>query len=495
MTPSVPGACWWRCGATPTPPTTWGSFDSRLWDEANTQPVVKGFSWSVQVTIRDDDVPGLVISPAQAEHSEPPSTATTTYTVGLAARPSGPVTVTPALVGPASITMAPAALTFTPESYRPRAVTYTYSPNAAGGDAEAVISHSARGGSYDGIDPRDRASQVHVRVRDSTGRSRRVMLEVSPASLNEDRSGTVRVVGRLDLSARGEATTVTVSVAGASATAGADFAAVKDFALVVPAGRIESDPVRVELGPVDDKVVEGDETLLFKGLVPDADLAVEAAELTILDNDAVVRLEAAPDRVPEAAPGEEEGDGAHRIVVTARLMSGERDRATELTLALEDVTATRDADYTATDPGTVTIAPGTTAVAATFTLTPVDDDVNEGNGETLRVVGLSARGVAVSPAEVTIVDDDTWDVELLVDGVATTTLEVLEADAEVTSERLTVKLGSQPATSVTVTPSVGDNPDVTVSGAMTFTPTTWGAAQVVTVTVAPDDDGRTTTRR
>ena len=56
------------------------------------------------------------------------------------------------------------------------------------------------------------------------------------------------------------------------------------------------------------------------------------------------------------------------------------------------------------------------------------------------------------------------------------------------SRTYTVVLESQPTGPVTVTPSVAGSPDVTVSGALTFTAATWNRAQTVTVSAAQDAD-------
>ena len=51
----------------------------------------------------------------------------------------------------------------------------------------------------------------------------------------------------------------------------------------------------------------------------------------------------------------------------------------------------------------------------------------------------------------------------------------------------TVVLESEPTGNVTVTPSVSGNSEVTVSSALTFTPSDWDQAQTVTVSVAASD--------
>ena len=91
-------------------------------------------------------------------------------------------------------------------------------------------------------------------------------------------------------------------------------------------------------------------------------------------------------------------------------------------------------------------------------VTPTNDDVDEGD-EALTVDG-SVTGLAVTSAALTIEDDDERGVT-----VTPTTLTVPEAG----SATYTVVLTSQPTGTVTVTPSVGGNSEVTVSGALTFT--------------------------
>ena len=68
--------------------------------------------------------------------------------------------------------------------------------------------------------------------------------------------------------------------------------------------------------------------------------------------------------------------------------------------------------------------------------------------------------------------------------VSTTALAVDEGGSGI----YTVELASQPTGDVTVTPSVTGNVDVTVSEALTFTPSNWDTAQTVTVSAADDAD-------
>ena len=96
---------------------------------------------------------------------------------------------------------------------------------------------------------------------------------------------------------------------------------------------------------------------------------------------------------------------------------------------------------------------GTTTVA-TFTVT----------GTAVNILDDDGRGVTVSDSSLTV--------------------------KEGSSETYTVVLDSRPTGDVSVTPSrTSGDADVTVSGALTFTPDNWSSAQTVTVRAAEDLDG------
>ena len=258
---------------------------------------------------------------------------TRTYTVVLRSQPSGPVTVSPSVAGSPDVTVSPAVLTFTAETWdRAQTVTVSAGQDADAANDRATVEHAVSGGGYGSVT----AAEVAVTVADDETASTTVVLTVSPTSVEEDEDGTtITVTGTLNGAPGTSDTAVTVSVSGGTASAG-DFAAVQDFTLTIGAGQ----------------------------------------------------------------------------------------------------------------------ASGT----ARFTLTPVDDAIDEGD-ETVRVAG-AAQGLEVTPATVTIEDDDARGI-----AVSTGALTVPEG----ASRTYTVALRSQPSGPVTVTPSVAGSPDVTVSGALTFT--------------------------
>ena len=68
-------------------------------------------------------------------------------------------------------------------------------------------------------------------------------------------------------------------------------------------------------------------------------------------------------------------------------------------------TASDPADYSASSLASITIPKGETSADGTLTVTPVDDELDEGN-ETITVSGQSGERT-VSPASITIADDPT----------------------------------------------------------------------------------------
>ena len=153
--------------------------------------------------------------------------------------------------------------------------------------------------------------------------------------------------------------------------------------------------------PVDDTFSEGNETAQVTGAAEG--LTVTPAGLTIEDNDREptrIALSVSPSEVTE-------GDGDTTLMVTATLEGGgSRTSSTDVSLAVEGLSATAATDFTAQQSVTLTIPAGQLSHTADLTLTPVDDDVAEGT-EQLAVRGSNAEpGLPVSRARVTLADND-----------------------------------------------------------------------------------------
>ena len=167
--------------------------------------------------------------------------------------------------------------------------------------------------------------------------------------------------------------------------------------------------------------------------------------------------------------------------MTGTLNGGTRDAATAVTVSVgaSDDSAVEGTDYATVEDLTLTIGAGQTAATQTFMLNPTDDDVDEANEALTVAGGTTATGFTVNGTTVTIADDDERGVS-----VTASTLVVLEGG----SGTYTVVLTSEPTGTVTVTPWVSGNSEVTVSGALTFTASDWTQAQTVTVSAQDDAD-------
>ena len=202
------------------------------------------------------------------------------------------------------------------------------------------------------------------------------------------------------------------------------------------------------------------------------------AAVAVLDNDAsTVTLSLQPAEVAEAA-------GTTEVTVTAAWAAGRRATATELTVEVgrSGDAATEGTDYATVDDLTLTIAAGAADTSGTFTLKPVNDALDESD-ETLTVSETApVTGLTVTPALLTIRDDDERGIL-----VQPETLTVTEGEYDT----YTVVLTSQPTDTVTVTPAVSGAGagDVSVSAeVLTFTSGNWSTTQTVTVTAEEDDD-------
>ena len=203
------------------------------------------------------------------------------------------------------------------------------------------------------------------------------------------------------------------------------------------------------------------------------DVAVTVAEDEVMSM--TVELAVSIDEV-------EEGAGATSVTVMGTLNGAPRLSPTLVTVSVGVTTdaATQETDYVTVAQFPLTIDAELTSGTATFTLTPVDDDLDE-EVEELTVSGsTTVPNLGVTRTTVTITDDDTRGVE-----VTPTSLTVPEGG----DSTYTVVLESEPTGSVTVTPAVGNNSDVTgFPSPLTFTPSDWNQAQTVTVTAGHDGD-------
>ena len=233
-------------------------------------------------------------------------------------------------------------------------------------------------------------------ILDDDFASREITLTASPARVSEDDGATdIDVTATLDGAARTSAIEVSVSVAGSGNAGAVDFVEVQDFTITIAALH-NGGTATFTLTPINDEVDELDETLSVTGM---SFLTVNGTEVELTDDDAMssgIALTADPPRVSE-------GDGATPVRVTATLDAGARTEATTVTVTVSGSGDSDAVDFGDVQDFTITFAAGDTSGTGTFTLTPIDDDVDESD-ETLTVRGNSDLPVTEDTVE--LADDD-----------------------------------------------------------------------------------------
>ena len=298
---------------------------------------------------------------------------------------------------------APTAVTVTiPAGQTDGTATFTLTPvddELAEGAEEITVQGTASGLSVD---------DATLTLNDDDTASTSVSLSLDTASVSEDDTAQqIEVTAELNQQAGTEpiAVNVTVGRAGDTAASGTDYTPVAGFvrddsrrgqttgtaSFTLAAGRMTRSPRVRRRSPC---------TGTASGFT------VDDATLTLNDDDVAstsVSLSLDPGSVSEDA-------GSVSLAVTATLDQQARPEPTAVTLT---VGRTGDAAESGTDYTSIadyvrvvlTIPGGETTGTATFTLTPVDDEVAEGP-ETITVQG-TASGLSVDDATLTLNDDDT----------------------------------------------------------------------------------------
>ena len=429
-------------------------------------------------TITNDDAAStgitLSVSPDSVAEDAGATTVTVTATLNDAVRSGAtPVTVAVGVTGDAATegTDYTAVADFTvtiPDGETSGDTTFTLTPTddeVVEGDETLSVSGTTTVTGFT-------VTNTAVTLTDDDGSA---AVTIENASANEGDSITFTVT--LDKAVQG-GLTVTPSFTDGTATAGTDYTA-NTTALTFAGAASETQTFKV--ATTEDAVVEGNETFTVGLAVSGTSAPVTATDTatgTITNDDAAstgITLSVSPDSVAEDA-------GATTVTVTATLNDAVRSGATPVTVAV-GVTgdaATEGTDYTAVADFTVTIPDGETSGDTTFTLTPTDDDVVEGD-ETLSVSGTTTvTGLTVTNTEVTLTDDD---------GSAEVTIDDASA-AEGDSITFTVTLDKAVQGGLTVTPSFTDgtatSADYTANTtALTFAGT---ASETQTFKVATTED-------
>ncbi len=418
------------------------------------------------ITLKDDDVRGVVVSPTRLAIDEGASGA---YTVRLTAEPSADVTVAVNVPSGVPLQVEPVRLTFTPENWAvEQSVTVTVQADADAMMHEDVeLTHSVGGEDYNGVT----AAPVAVTLTETTV----PQMTIADASANEN-AGSLTFAVTIDAASSAEVRAAWATT-GVTATAGADYT--ESSGTVVFAPGTTSRTVTVPL--LDDELDEMNETLTVTLSGPEhAALADAEATGTITDDDDAPALTLhAP-----AGAAREGRDASLAFPVTLSAASG---RAVTVGYATADGTASATGDFTApAADAALTFAPGTTS--KTITIRVIDDSLDEADLETFTVRLNGPQGATLATVEATgAIEDDDGEPEL---GVRDVT-----AAENVGNLEFTVTLSAASGRAVTVTYATADDtataPDdyAATSGTLTFTAGQTGLTIAVPVVDDAVDEG------
>ena len=313
-----------------------------------------------------------------------------------------------------------------------------------------------------------------------------IVLSVSPSTITED-GGAQQVTVTAGLGdpsdqVRPRPIPVTLSLFGRAGSG--DYTVAEQLLVTIPANA-QSATKTLTFTPVNDRLLEEDETIVLRGSTPG--LTVEGTELTLIDDDMVpeVRLIIDDNTISES-------DGATQVMVTVELdPSVITNNETVVTLHLMgSAVQGSGGDYTAVwSPSNRKITVPALSDAGTapvrLTLRPQQDDVAEGD-ETIEVEGMAVVGNTgveriVRVVTITLKDDDLPDVV-----IDPTALAVPEGG----SNTYTVKLTTEPTGNVTIGMITGlSATDISVDRTMlTFTRNNWNQPQEMTVRAVEDED-------
>ena len=388
-----------------------------------------------------------------------------TYTAVLDARPGERVTVTVvrASGGDEDLVVTPRTLIFTTANWdTARTLTVAAAADADGANGTATFTHTAVGGSYDGME----GAKVQLQVTEIDDDPPFVFSDGGDVKVQEGKSApwTVRLSAPPS-----ELVTVTVT----RAQGGDEDLSVTPAALTFTTADWSVPQTLTVAAAPDDDVAAGEATFVHTASGgPDYDGLRGFVFVTEVDANAAVRVSESGVTVPE-------GDEASWTVALAIRPSA------PVTIAVAAADG-GDADLTAS-PADLTFTTDDWNTARTVTVTAAEDD-DAANGMTIftlsvgSAAGSNYDGVEVDPVKATEADDDA---DLILSAVR---LEVKEGGDP---KDFTVRLAAAPGVPVTlaVTPDDGSDASLTASPAeLTFTTDDWNTARTVTVTAADDDD-------
>ena len=402
------------------------------------------------VIVRDNDniTTGLILSPGTMFINEGSAT---NYTVRLASQPTDTVTVTITGTAGTDLSLDKTSLTFTTLTWN---VAQTVRVSA-GEDDDAktdreTLRHTASGGNYTGL---NEDLLLGVSDKDTKGLS----LSILGTSLVEGDNFSFTVQLRSQ-----PTDTVTVTITGLEGT---DLSLDKTSLTFTTMNWNVVQPVMVSAGE-DDDTVDDSETLTLGAAGGDYAGQSTRLSLSVIDNDDPPGVALSP----HAFVFEEGTSADYKIKLTLQ----PTDTVTVTITGLEGTDLSLDKT-------SLTFTTLNWNVAQSVMLSAGEDDDTVDDRKWLDHTASGGGYDMVDNSFLALVFDNDRSVT-----ISTTTLTVAEGGMAT----YTVVLDGQPTGTVTVTPSrTSGDTDVSVSGALTFTPLNWATPQVVTVTAGQDADG------
>ena len=406
----------------------------------------EGVTASVRVTVDDDDKPGITFTPASLTVGE---AGVGTYGVRLNAAPTADVTVAISSSNP-DVTVMPNSLTFTSSNWETeQTVDVIAAEDADAADDTANLRHRPSGGGYGSGQNKDLRGHRHRLRHCPPGALGRV--------LDVDEGGQNTYTVKLDTQ---PTTTVTVTVSsddtGAATVSGSTLrftASNWNTAQTVTVRGVNDTDSDDELVTITNTASGGE----YAGVTETVSVFVDD------DDTRGITFTPAARTIREGATGTY--DVKLNTAPTADVVVEISSDNADVTVMPYSLTFTA-ANYATNQRVTVTAGQDADAADGTANLThrPIGGDYSAGEAKDFMV---------------TVTDDDTAGLVL-----SATTLGVDEAG----QNTYTVKLQTQPTTTVTVTVSSGDTGAATVIfSPLTFTTSNWD--REATVTVAGVDDG------
>ena len=406
---------------------------------------------TVTVNVDDDDTvpPGLVFSASSVDVGEGD---TASYTMRLAARPSGPVTVDVSSADAGAVAV-PVRFVFTTSNWnQPRTVTVRGVEDDDTSDESVAVTHTASGGGYGSV----RGTVTVVVDDDDTVPP---ALVFSASSVDVDEGDTASYTMRLAAQP-----TAAVTVEVRSGDAGAVAVPARFVFTTSNWNQVRTVTVRgVEDGDTSDESVEVTHTASGGGYG-----SVRGTVTVVVDDD---------DTVP---PG--------YVFSPQQLSVGEGDTATYTLRLATQPTGAVTVEVSSGDTGAVAVPASFVFTnrnwnqPRTVTVRGVDDD--DTSDESVEVTHSSSGGgfgPLSGTVTVVVVDDDTVPPGLV---FSASSVDVDEGD----TASYTLRLATQPSGPVTVEVRSGDAGAVAVPVRFVFTTGNWNQPRTVTVRGVEDDD-------